>query len=84
MLQARSPLASASRARTSRGILRIQMHAHVARRQRQQRHVSRITATISSGWILSSRRTIWRAIAPASVRQLPLHLVVELRQSAGT
>ncbi len=38
MLQARSLVASASRERTSVGVLRMQMHAHVARRSRQQRH----------------------------------------------
>ncbi len=38
---------------------------------------------ISSGCSLSSRRTTWRAIAPASVRELPLHLLVELGDRLG-
>src|SRR6185437_5400156 len=66
MLQARSPLALASRERTSSASSGCRCTRTCRATTGSRPTVSRTTATISSGCVLSSRRTMCRAIAPAS------------------
>ena len=78
MLQARSLAASASRAAHQLRVLGMQMHAHVARIGRQQRHRLADHGDDLVGMQLELAPHHLARDRAGEQRQLPLHLLVEL------